>query len=121
MSSPCGPDIPLGSSSRSASPNAGPDVAIAVHCGVPEVLYCERLIGLAPEVGHSNVMGVGSVSGIHGLHEVITSSFTSRQVRVVFVVLGAQAIRNLIARRIVPNEEGARGFVDVTALMSHVG
>ena len=66
-------------------------------------------------------MGVGSVSGIHGLHEVITSSFTSRQVRVVFVVLGAQAMRNLIARRIVPNEEGARGFVDVTALMSHVG
>jgi hypothetical protein len=100
-----------------------PNVAVAVHCGVPETFYRERLIDLRPEGYHRDVPDdVADSSGVDGLHKLITEHFHfATCARVVFILLRRQAIRNLIARRIVANEEGAGGFVDVAALVSHVG
>ena len=94
---------------------------IAVHCGVPKVLYREGLVGLLPKVCNGYLLHVANFSSVYGLHELIGKHLhCAARARIMLVVFGAEPMRELLARVVVAHEERAGSVVDVTALVSHV-
>src|SRR5713101_6316581 len=98
-----------------------PHVPIAVHCRVPQVLHCEGQISLLPELSNGDVLRVAlAFSGVDRLHKLIGKHpHLTACAGVEFVILGAEAVRDLFARCIVAHEKGAGSWIDVTSLIAH--